>query len=297
MVESNRTVIDKDTNLKRDLAYNDIAILCRTNDNLQEIASALAEINLPIRYNRSGLLETPEGCLALACLRRLIDPLDTLATAEIHSLTTCQSPETWIFDRHNYLGSTDSKPHQWLEDDDEGPLAKLKNQRHRLPFLTPVETLRVALDAGNVRETIYRLHAVIATSLMEQENTEGVLKYHGLSKTISVETANECTNRLINTINGKFQPINYSVEYPIRYTSDTGQIVSGWIDLLLETENGLILIDHKASPRTRSDWEEIALNYSGQLNSYVEGLSKTHEKSVIGRWVHFAVMGGLVEVI
>jgi ATP-dependent helicase/nuclease subunit A len=577
MVESSRTVIDKDTSLQRDLAYSDIAILCRTNDNLQEIASALAEINLPIRYNRSGLLETPEGCLALACLRRLIDPLDTLATAEIHSLTTCQSPETWIVDRLNHLGNTDSKPHQWLEDDEDAPLAKLRNQRHRLPFLTPLETLRVALDAGNVRKTIYRwgpshhrsqhrlnniaallehaedyieqsnaqnepataaglvlwfqllkeakddtqaggvdedaiqlithhgakglewpiviatdldaalkpqiwgltvleaptpisledplagrtlrywpkftgrqssninlldeienskigveasdreveeskrllyvsltrprdgliiamnsknttgpwlstlgsdwvlpsgneielpdglkipskandfeadtteidlpsykptwlqndtpftdklplrfspssataddeakigkiielgdrlevtgdfdpaelgsgLHAVIATSLMGQKNTESVLKYHGLSETISVETADECSQRLIKIINNKFKPINFSVEYPIRYISETRQIVSGWIDLLLETENGLILIDHKASPRTRSDWEKIALNYSGQLNSYVEGLSKIHKKPVIGRWIHFAVMGGLVEV-
>jgi ATP-dependent helicase/nuclease subunit A len=577
MVERNRKVIDKYTNLSRDLAYSDIAILCRTNDNLQEIASALADINLPIRYNRSGLLETPEGCLALACLRRLIDPLDTLATAEIHSLTTCESPEIWIIDRLNHLENIDGKPHQWLEDDDEGPIAKLRQQRDRLPFLTPVETLRAAIDAGNVRETVYKwgpshhrsqhrlnniaailehaedyieqcnaqnepataaglvlwlqllgeanddtqasggdedaiqlithhgakglewpiviatdldaalkpqiwgltvleapapisledplagrtlrywpkftgrqssdinlldvienskigleardreveeskrllyvsltrprdglviamnsknttgpwlstldsdwvlpsgdeielpnglkipshandfeadtteielppykptwlqneapktdkfplnyapssatvdesakigeivelgnrlevtgefdpaelgsgLHAVIATSLMGQKNTEGVLKYHGLSETISVKTADECTNRLINTINDKFQPINYSVEYPIKYISETGQIVSGWIDLLLETENGLILIDHKASPRTRSDWEEIALNYSGQLTSYVEGLSKIHEKSVIGRWIHFAVMGGLVEV-
>ncbi|MBK6511878.1 MAG: hypothetical protein IPG06_22220 [Haliea sp.] len=38
-------------------------------------------------------------------------------------------------------------------DDDSSPLAALKALRSRLHFLTPVEVLRGALDAGNVRES------------------------------------------------------------------------------------------------------------------------------------------------
>ncbi len=38
----------------------------------------------------------------------------------------------------------------------QGPVAALKAQRERLPFLTPVEALRSAIDAGNVRESVYR---------------------------------------------------------------------------------------------------------------------------------------------
>jgi ATP-dependent helicase/nuclease subunit A len=140
------------------------------------------------------------------------------------------------------------------------------------------------------------LHAVIATTLMGQKATERVLVDHGMEDTISVEVADESTNRLIAAIHARFHPINLHTEYPIHYTNDNGQIIGGWIDLLVETAEGFVLIDHKASPRARSDWEEIALGYSGQLEAYAEGISRATGKPVVSRWIHFAVTGGLVEV-
>ena len=77
------------------------------------------------------------------------------------------------------------------------------------------------------------LHAVIATTLMGQSATERVLKNHGMQDTISPETADECANRLLKATTNRFQPTSYYTEYPISYTLDTGQLVSGWIDLLL----------------------------------------------------------------
>lgn len=123
--------------------------------------------------------------------------------------------------------------------------------------------------------------------------------YYGLSsaQALAGKTADKCADRLFKEINNRFQHISYYTEYPISYTLDTGQLVSGWIDLLLETDEGFILIDHKASPRTRSDWDEIALGYSGQLKTYADGVTKITGKLVVSRWIHFAVTGGLVEVI
>ena len=92
MMGNGRTVVDKDSKQQRAATYSDIAILCRTHANLNEIATALSEAKLPIRYKRPGLLATPEGCLAMACLRRLIDPQDTLASAEILTLTQLRKP-------------------------------------------------------------------------------------------------------------------------------------------------------------------------------------------------------------
>ncbi|EED31272.1 putative UvrD/REP helicase [gamma proteobacterium NOR5-3] len=577
LLESKPTVIDKDSQLPRTANYSDVAILCRTHTNLDAVATALSEAKLPIRYKRPGLLATPEGCLALACLRRLIDPLDTLASAEILSLSECESPDNWIAQRIAYLEDTDQKPHQWLEDDETGPIAALKAQRIRLPFLTPVETLRLAIDAGNVRQSVFRwgpteqrsqhrlnnlaallghaeeymnqcssqnqpataaglvlwlyqlaqaeqdtqatggsenaiqlvthhgakglewpfviamdldaklkprlwgltvlpsphaidldnplanrtlrywptfaglqsakisllddiaasdegelamaqelqeakrllyvsltrprdgliltmnkndedgewmntlgadwmlpttetlelpdgstipsavielveseaeitltpyrptwlsttaslvgklplrlspssippnpsatigeviefgerleitgeydpatlgsaLHAVIATTILGQNSTERVLQDHGVDSVISIEAADKCTNRLMNTIEERFKPFAYYTEYPIHYTTDEGQIVNGWIDLLLETEDGFVLIDHKASPRAKSDWAEIALGYSGQLAAYARGVSQITNKPVVGQWIHFAATGGLVAV-
>ena len=571
---SGRTVIDKHSGQPRPLVCGDIAILCRTNANLAEIASALAAANIPIRYKRAGLLATPEATLALACLRRLIDPLDTLASAEIHTLTTSESPQDWVSARIEYLAVEDNRPYTWLEDQ-PGPIQDLKAQRPRLPFLTPTETLRVAIETGSVRETVYRwgpnqhrcqhrlnnlsalikhaedytnqcdaqhepataaglilwlnalaeaeqdsqasggdeqaiqlvthhgakglewpvviamdldaplkprlwgltvapspdtidlsnplagrtlrywpkftggqssniplleriddsaegliamereieesrrllyvsltrprdtliismntnkqggpwmdtlgagwmlpeantltlptgetipsaylepdeleplvvddyqpqwlqghdikldalplnlspssasaiegasigqiielgdrlpidgdyapdklgsaLHAVIAAYINGNNDTQRILAAHGVQDTISVDTANGSAERLIRAIEEHFSPISYATEFPIRYQNEHGQLLSGWIDLLVETKDGYIIIDHKASPRARADWEEIALGYSGQLAAYAEAINKATKKAVVGAWIHFGVTGGLVE--
>jgi len=577
MMSNGRTVVDKDSKQQRAATYSDIAILCRTHANLKEVATALSEAKLPIRYKRPGLLSTPEGCLAMACLRRLIDSQDTLASAEILTLTQCDNPEAWIAQRIAYLDDPDHSSRQWLEDVEQDPVARLKAQRERLHFLTPVEVLRTALDAGNVRESVYRwgpteqrsqhrlnnlaallghaddyinqctaqnqpatsaglvlwlyqlaeaeedtqatggaenaiqlvthwgakglewpivvamdltadlkprlwglsvlpsptpislddplanrtlrywpaftglqsaniplleeiaqspeglaameqeiqeskrllyvsltrprdgliitltskeagggwmdtlqadwmlpatdtltlpdgttipsravelqasapdtvlldyqptwlttdtrviatlplrlspsavapganarvgeiitlgerlditgeydpaalgsaLHAVIATTLLGQNATARVLQDHRMENTIAVAAANESASRLLAAIQQRFKPITLHAEYPVHYTNDSGQLISGWIDLLVETAEGFVLIDHKASPRARSDWEEIALGYSGQLAAYAEGITRATGKAVVSRWIHFGVTGGLVEV-
>ncbi|MFC1579164.1 3'-5' exonuclease [Pseudomonadota bacterium] len=140
------------------------------------------------------------------------------------------------------------------------------------------------------------LHAVIATRLMGQNFTQRALAVHGMEATISVEAADECANRLVNVINQRFKATTLYTEYPVYYTTATGQLVSGWIDLLIETEEGFVLIDHKASPRGESDWEEVALGYSGQMQAYGEGIQHARDKPVIGKWIHFAIGGGLVEL-
>jgi ATP-dependent helicase/nuclease subunit A len=81
------------------LELRDIAILCRTNTDAAQMAGALSMRGLPVSLAESGLLATPEGRLAIACLRRLADPADTLATAEIIALQGSVTPESWLEQR------------------------------------------------------------------------------------------------------------------------------------------------------------------------------------------------------
>jgi ATP-dependent exoDNAse (exonuclease V) beta subunit len=74
-----------------------------------------------------------------------------------------------------------------------------------------------------------------------------------------------------------------------------GQRIEGFIDMLVETGNGWILIDHKSFPGKRSEWSTEAVSYSGQLALYREALNKL-KLPVVSMWIHFAVGGGLVEV-
>jgi ATP-dependent exoDNAse (exonuclease V) beta subunit len=140
------------------------------------------------------------------------------------------------------------------------------------------------------------LHAVIATTLLGQQATARVLQDYNVHNTISVAAAHDCTQRLLAAIHAHFKPSRVLVEYPIQYLNDQQQIVSGWIDLLLVTESGYVLIDHKSSPRSRSEWETIALAYSGQLAAYARGIEQVTGTPVISRWIHFGVTAGLVQV-
>ena len=78
-------------------------MLCRTNDDAARIAEELMREGYTVSLAKSGLLQTPEALFAMACLKRLLDPSDTLATAEIIALEGKMTPEEWLENRLAYM--------------------------------------------------------------------------------------------------------------------------------------------------------------------------------------------------
>jgi ATP-dependent exoDNAse (exonuclease V) beta subunit len=148
---------DRNTRQLRSVQLRDIAVLCRTNEGAATVADALRVRGFPTTLGTSGLLSTPEVRLAIACLRRMADAGDTLATAEIIALETENPAEHWLKDRLEYLSTHPEDPmgRNW------GMAAPLLNRtvialheaRARLDQLTPAEALDFALGAGNVFKT------------------------------------------------------------------------------------------------------------------------------------------------
>lgn len=64
----------------------DVAVLCRSNDQVLQLAAALSRRGIRVAVERTGLLDQPEVELALAALRWVTDPTDSLALAEIARL-------------------------------------------------------------------------------------------------------------------------------------------------------------------------------------------------------------------
>jgi len=56
------------------------------------------------------------------------------------------------------------------------------------------------------------------------------------------------------------------------------------------------IIDHKSNLQAASEWQTIALKYSGQLALYKEAVEAITQKPVIGCWIHFAVTGGILKL-
>ena len=82
-----------------------------THDDGSDVANAPpAEEQTETGYggpHRTTHTSVPEVCLARACLRRLNESSDTIATAEIRALGACEEPEYWLADRPRWLEADD----------------------------------------------------------------------------------------------------------------------------------------------------------------------------------------------
>ena len=87
---------DRATGAMRRLRGGDLAILCRTNRMIADLAQAFAARSLGVATERGGLLGTPEIRLTLAVLRRFVDGHDRLAAAEIAHLTDPTGDGGWL---------------------------------------------------------------------------------------------------------------------------------------------------------------------------------------------------------
>jgi ATP-dependent helicase/nuclease subunit A len=71
--------------------------------------------------------------------------------------------------------------------------------------------------------------------------------------------------------------------------------VQGTIDLLLETPDGVVVIDHKSFPGGASQWAAKAAEFAPQLAAYARALTMAG-KRVIGLYVHFTLAAGVVRL-
>lgn len=153
-------VRDRATGLCRALEPRDVAILCRKNDEATTMAGKLFARSISVNLEQAGLFTTPEVRFALACLRRLADPQDSLATAEIIALSGSLSPEEWLTNRLDYLAHYKKNPGQAGDEWGITPphrhpvIMALETSRPRLNVLTPSEALDLALSLADASAVV-----------------------------------------------------------------------------------------------------------------------------------------------
>ena len=177
---------DPETGEARAATYGDIAVLATTNGHVQNIAKALRQRRVPMKMTLAGLLETPEACLAQACLRRLNDPSDTLATAEIRALGACEEPEDWLADRLRWLASG-QRDQDWAEADDP-IVSRIAHLRGQTMTQSPVEIVARVLNYVGVRPIVTAWGPDAITAAQRQRNLDAFLH-------LSVEYENHCASQ------------------------------------------------------------------------------------------------------
>ncbi|WP_429885651.1 UvrD-helicase domain-containing protein [Geoalkalibacter halelectricus] len=88
----------------------------------------------------------------------------------------------------------------------------------------------------------------------------------------------------------EFDPIGWQSEVPILTLNEQGSVVTGYIDLLVETGEGWWIIDHKSDQV--EDLEEGFSRYLPQLGAYAEALARAAgDKPVLGVGIHWISRG------
>ena len=205
-------ILDRVTKEVRPLRPSDVAVLVATNEWAVRLAEALHARGVRAAIARAGLFETPEGTLADAALRWLVDGSDALALSVIEALTGWAGlgPDAWLTDRlrdaaeraseesHRRGAPSTARPSGW-----RGALDAL---RARLTMLSPAEALDetlAALDAVHLcarwpdpAQRIANLDALRATAAnyearcaqeREAATVAGMLRYFEVLRSPSLQ--------------------------------------------------------------------------------------------------------------
>lgn len=129
---------------------------------------------------------------------------------------------------------------------------------------------------------------------------EGLLTAASLTGVVRGDALVKASDALRTWVEGRWPGARWHRELPVEalVPSDEGERrVVGIVDLLLETEEGVVIVDHKTFPgATEASWRMKALEVADQLFVYAHVLRQAGRK-VLGLWVHLPMGGGMVELV
>ena len=179
LLDSPTYVQPKAQNTCRPAIPGDIAILCRSNYECQEMAGALHRLGIKAAISRSGLLHTAEARLILACLKFILNDGDSLSVAEILLLADEQKIEEIIDDRLQFLESIQDKLEErnWAKDNTfiarlaslRSDVAELSSTEILNLLLTELDLYRIIMSWGNVRQRMDNVDVLRKLALQYEE--------------------------------------------------------------------------------------------------------------------------------
>lgn len=166
----------------------------------------------------------------------------------------------------------------------------------------PIDAKTAAYDAlGDAVHAFLAADGDGLASTERHERARRLIIAAGLIGVVRPERLVEAADRLRSFVDARWPGATWHREIPIEafLASPQGtRRVHGTIDLLLETSEGYVIVDHKTFPgTTEAAWRAKTVEFLPQMAAYAEALRQVPGKRVAGCWVHLPVGGGMVEVI
>lgn len=144
------------------------------------------------------------------------------------------------------------------------------------------------------------IHTYLATDygcLTDEQRLElahNVIRRWGMETSLDPSEVVAAGERLTGFLEKHFPGYKAFREWPMTLRNADGQLMQGWIDLLLEMPDGYVIIDHKSYPG--EDSEERAKKYAPQLRAYREAVEKATGKEVIDTLLHLPISGLVLRI-
>jgi ATP-dependent helicase/nuclease subunit A len=122
-----------------------------------------------------------------------------------------------------------------------------------------------------------------------------IIARHRLSGMIDQDGVLRNVDALYGFLRKRYNVLQIMTEWPVQMKV-AQQCVVGTVDMIVETTEGWVIIDHKSFPGPMKEWQQESVIYGGQLKTYAETLEKATGKAVMDCFIHFMVGGGVVPV-
>ena len=139
-------------------------------------------------------------------------------------------------------------------------------------------------------------HNFIALNPQENQQpiAERILSNWRMSYALNPDVLIETTKKLYDWINQEYPESKVSNEVPISYRDENNTLLQGFIDMLIETPNGFIIVDHKTGIK---DYNAFAQQYAPQLAIYRKAVEQATGRGVLKTILHLPLMGVCIEII
>jgi len=130
---------------------------------------------------------------------------------------------------------------------------------------------------------------------------EKLIINYNLDEVLNFKDVIESIDNFHDLIQSEFKPTEWYRELALEIEID-GQLFNGEIDLLLEVDEGYILIDYKSYPGSISQVLDRSKNnfagkYAGQLDAYTKMIEALTNRKVLHKFIYYTVLGKLIEII
>lgn len=117
-----------------------------------------------------------------------------------------------------------------------------------------------------------------------------VLERFGVTGTIEAEELPGISDRLTRWIDSAWPSATWRREWPLLHRLPEGTVVRGTADLVVETDRGAILFDHKTFPGSRDQALDRAASYAAQLGAYAAALVASGTP-VLSAYIYLPISG------